>query len=45
MAERRTYQRQLLSPKYSPMSDTIGGVYKQHIEGQAPLMKMLDQMS
>ena len=27
------------------MSDTIGGVYKQHIEGQAPLMKMLDQMS
>ncbi len=45
MAQRKAYQRQLLSPSYNPSTMTEANIYKQQVEGSASMNKIMDQMS
>ena len=45
MAQRKAYQRQLLSPSYNPSTMTEANIYKQQAEGSASMNKIMDQMS
>jgi hypothetical protein len=45
MATRRTLQRQLLSPSYSPSASAEAGVFEQQASGMSQLASSLNQMS
>jgi hypothetical protein len=45
MATRRTLQRQLLSPSYSPSASAEAGVFEQQASGMTQLANSLNQMS
>ena len=45
MAERRTYQRQLLSPNYNPMTETTGMLQNQIQQGNQTMNQMINQMT
>ena len=45
MAERRTYQRQLLSPNYNPMTETTSMLQNQIQQGNQTINQMINQMT
>ncbi len=45
MAERRTYQRQLLSPNYNPMTETTGMLQNQIQQGNQTMNQMINEMT
>ena len=45
MAIKKTYQRQLLSPKYRPNATAEAGVFEQQASGMSQLASSLNQMS
>lgn len=45
MAERRTYQRQLLSPNYNPMTETTGMLQNQIQQGNQTMNQLINQMT